>query len=96
MGKSRIMGAGNAGASRYIALNGPQGGGDKKQGLPSTIGRISGIDYAGSYGRTRHVTFFVNQLGGVGKKRTMFSSNADGVNKKSFTLISTSNNLTLN
>lgn len=41
MSKSRIMGAGNAGASRFIALNGDQGGGNKKQGLPSYIGRVT-------------------------------------------------------
>ena len=33
MSKSRIMGAGNAGASKYIRLNGDVGGGNKKQGI---------------------------------------------------------------
>lgn len=81
MGKSRIMGAGNAGASSFIALNGNQGGGNKKQGLPSTIGRIASIDYTRSFGNNRDVVFSVNQLGGVGKGRSMFSSSADGVSK---------------
>lgn len=81
MSKSRIMGPGNAGASMFINLNGPQGGGDKKQGTPSTIGRISGIDYNRSYGDNRDVVFYINQLGGVGKGRSMFAVNADGVRK---------------
>lgn len=71
--------ASNAGASRYIKLNGDQGGGSKKQGLASSIGRVSGLNYNGTYGKDRNVVFHINQLGGVGKGRSMFSSNADGV-----------------
>jgi hypothetical protein len=73
------MGAGNAGASRWIALNGNQGGGNKKQGLPSYIGRVTGIDYNRSYGNNRLSVFYMNQLGGIGKGYSMFSTTADGV-----------------
>lgn len=73
--------AGNAGASAFIALNGNQGGGDKKQGLDSRIGRVSGINYDRAHGNNRDVVFHINQIGGVGKGRSMFLSNADGVNK---------------
>ena len=76
---ARIMGAGNAGASRFIAMNGNQGGGNKKQGLPSYIGRVTGIDYNRIYGNNRMSVFYMNQLGGIGKGRSMFSTNADGV-----------------
>ena len=72
------MGAGNAGASRSIRLNGITVG-DKLQGLSSTIGRRGGINYAGSYGNKRDVIFSMNQLGGVGRKKTMFLTGADGV-----------------
>lgn len=72
--------AGNAGASSYIALNSPSGGGTKKQGLAPTVGRQSDLNYNRSYGNDRNLIFMVNQLGGVGKGRSMFASNADGVN----------------
>lgn len=78
MSKARTMGAGNAGASRYLALNGNNGGGSKKQGLPSTVGRKQNNN-GRSYGTNRNVVFYMNQLGGVGKGKSMFSSNADGV-----------------
>jgi len=73
-----MMGAGNAGASNKIHLNGVTIG-DKLQGLPSTIGRVGGINYNGSYGNKRDFIFRVNQLGGVGQKKTMFLTGADGV-----------------
>lgn len=41
MGKSGILGAGNAGASRYINLNGDVGGGNKKQGLAPLTNKSS-------------------------------------------------------
>jgi hypothetical protein len=81
MTKTRIMGAGNAGSSRFIAMNGNRGGGSKKQGTPSTIGRKSGINYNASYGSNREVVFYINQLGGIGKGRSMFSPNSDGVKR---------------
>lgn len=79
MSKARLMVAGNAGASRVISLNGNQGGGIKKQGTPSTVGRKSGINYSSSHGNNRNEVFFINQLGGVGKGRSMFAPSADGV-----------------
>jgi hypothetical protein len=72
------MGAGNAGASSYIALNGNNGGGSKKQGLPTSVGRQQNNN-GRSYGTNRDVVFCINQLGGVGRKSSMFSSTADGV-----------------
>ena len=78
MSSARIMGAGNAGASSKIRLNGITVG-DKLQGLSSTIGRRGGINYAGSYGNKRDVIFSMNQLGGVGRKKTMFLTGAGGV-----------------
>jgi len=83
MSKSRTMTAGNAGSSRFIALNGNIGGGNSKQGIPSSIDRVSGINYNRSYGDKRNVVFHMNQLGGVGRGRSMFSSNADGVSRLS-------------
>ena len=77
MSLPRTMGAGNAGASRSIRLNGITVG-DKLQGLSSTIGRRGGINYAGSYGNKRDVIFSMNQLGGVGRKKTMFLTGAGG------------------
>uniref|UniRef100_A0A6C0JYY4 Uncharacterized protein n=1 Tax=viral metagenome TaxID=1070528 RepID=A0A6C0JYY4_9ZZZZ len=71
--------AGNAGSSKFIALNGKQGGGNKKQGLPSYTGRISGVNYTRSYGSNRFAVFYINQLGGIGKSRSMFSTRAGGV-----------------
>jgi len=59
--------AGNAGASTYINLNGNVGGGDKKQGIRSTIGNLSNLNYLGTYGDKRDVVFNINQIGGVGK-----------------------------
>ena len=73
------LSAGNAGSSRFIALNTNQGGGTKKQGISPFIGRISGINYNRSYGNNRDVIFYINQLGGVGRKRSMFISSGDGV-----------------
>ena len=78
MSSARIMGAGNAGASNKIRLNGITIG-DKLQGLSSTIGRVGGINYTGSYGNKRNRIFSMNQLGGVGRKKTMFLTGADGV-----------------
>lgn len=73
------MSAGNASASTFISLNGPLGGGSKKQGLPSTVARISGIDYNRSSAGEQNLIFNINQIGGVGRGKSMFQSNADGV-----------------
>ena len=52
-------------ASRSIRLNG------------ITVG---GINYAGSYGNKRDKIFSINQLGGVGRFRSIFlAGGADGV-----------------
>ena len=67
MSKHAIMGAGMAGASKFIALNAPTIG-DKGQGLPSTIGRRSNINYNGSYGKNRNVVFRICQsCSGIGR-----------------------------
>ena len=79
MSSRATFSAGNAGASTYINLNGNVGGGDKKQGIRSTIGNLSNLNYLGTYGDKRGVVFNINQLGGVGKGKSMFASNADGV-----------------
>ena len=77
MSSTRTMGAGNAGASKRIRMNRPTGG-NKMQGLPSTVGRRSGISYVGSYGKNRDAVFSINQLGGVGRFRSMFLTGAGG------------------
>jgi len=79
MSTSRKMGAGLAGSSKSIRLNGPVGGGDKLQGLVSSVGKSYNVDYRKSYGQNRNVVFYMNQLGGIGKGRSMFATNADGV-----------------
>lgn len=94
MSKCRIMGAGNAGASKYLTLNGNNGGGSKKQGLPSNIGRKENDDR--SYGNNRNVVFYMNQLGGVGKGKSMFSTNADGVHNPTKSLFKYSLNMLIN
>ena len=71
MPRSRIMGAGNAGASSMIRLGGPTIG-SKGQGLTSTIGRRSDLNYNRSHGNNRDVVFRINQLGGIGRGRSMF------------------------
>jgi len=72
------MGAGNACSSNKIRLNGNTGG-NKLQGLASTIGRVGNINYNRSYGNNRDMVFHINQLGGIGRKKSMFLPGADGV-----------------
>lgn len=62
-----MMGAGNAGASRVIRLNGPTIG-SKGQGLVSTVGRHPALNLGRSYGKKRDVVFRMNQVGGVGMR----------------------------
>jgi len=76
---------GNAGSSSVIRLNGNLSGGTKKQGIPSSVGRQAGISYNRSYGNDRNVIFNINQLGGVGKGKSMFSPSSDGVQHKDIT-----------
>jgi surface protein len=73
------MGAGLAGSSKSIRLNGPVGGGNKLQGLVSSVGKIYNVNYSKSYGQNRNTVFYMNQLGGIGKSRSMFITGADGV-----------------
>ena len=86
MSRSRIMGAGLAGATRKgdgANVNQVQFG-NKLQGLPPTTGQDSNSLRAinnRAFGNQRNVVFCVNQLGGVGGIRgsNMFASTADGV-----------------
>ena len=69
--------------SKIITRN--QGGGDKKQGLAPLatqffISQANNVQYRteSGDGRNRDLVICVNQLGGVGKGRSQFRSNADG------------------
>lgn len=86
MGKSRMMGAGNASASLYKCdPNEPTGGGSKKQGLNSRVGLDIWSNPAiqnKSNGTGRFKLFTINQLGGVGPGNSMFGgrfNRADGI-----------------
>lgn len=86
MGFVRSMGAGLAGSSRYnINVNLNTHGGSKKQGLPAT--RNVGNNFVLNSIKRRASSnskslIIINQLGGVGRKRSQFLSNADGVRNK--------------
>ena len=86
MGKSRMMGAGNASATIYKSnpnLN--TFGGDKKQGITSRVGLDNWENRevqtkSNGIGRFRLVC--MNQLGGVGQGHSMFGgrfNRADGM-----------------
>ena len=84
MSKCRSMYAGSSG-SVYNANTMHEGNGNGKwQGLVSTTNMRSRLI---PYVRTRadsdnrNVVFCMNQLGGIGRKSTMFASTADGVNQ---------------
>jgi hypothetical protein len=90
MGKSRMMGAGLGSSSLYKSNpNVNTFGGDKKQGLPISVGLDPWSDRASrilSIGTNRNKLFIMNQLGGVGVGRSMFNvyyTNKDGVRKNS-------------
>ena len=77
---SKTVGKNN---SKIITRN--QGGGDKKQGLAPLatqffISQANNVQYRteSGDGRNRDLVICVNQLGGVGKGRSQFRSNADG------------------
>ena len=76
MPKSRIMSAGTVGTSKRIRVNGPEGGGNKLQGLPPICNMRSPlVPYVRTRadGENRNVVFCINQLsGGVGAKRGQF------------------------
>ena len=82
MSKCRSMYAGSSGAVYNVNGMHPGNGNNKWQGLVSTTNMRSGII---PYVRTRadsdnrNVVFCMNQLGGVGRKSTMFATTADGV-----------------
>ena len=84
--RTRMMGAGNASATKYktnVNLN--TGGGNKKQGITSRIGldnwaNVAVQTYSNGYGRNK--LFVMNQLGGVGAGNSMFNgrfTQVDGV-----------------
>ena len=83
MGFVRSMGAGLGGSSRYnVNVNINTGGGSKKQGLPATrnVGNrfvLNAIKRRAS--SNSKALFIINQLGGVGRKRSQFLSNAGGI-----------------
>ena len=71
------------GVNNQKIANQNQGGGDKLQGLPPVACRRSfflNVLRQRAVGENRHKKFYLNQLGGIGRKNTQFSSNADGVN----------------
>ena len=76
MPKSRIMSAGTVGTSKRIRVNGPEGGGNKLQGLPPICNMRSPLVpfvRTRADGENRNVVFCINQLsGGVGAKRGQF------------------------
>ena len=82
MSKCRSMYAGSSGAVYNVNGMHPGNGNNKWQGLVSTTNMRSSII---PYVRTRadsdnrNVVFCMNQLGGVGRKSTMFATTADGV-----------------
>jgi hypothetical protein len=83
-----MMGAGLGSASLYKSNpNVNTFGGDKKQGLPISVGLDPWADRATrilSIGTNRNKLFVMNQLGGVGVGRSMFNvyyTNKDGVKK---------------
>ena len=84
--RTRMMGAGNASATKYntnVNLN--TGGGNKKQGITSRVGLDNWANsavqtYSNGYGRNK--LFTMNQLGGVGAGHSMFNgrfTQVDGV-----------------
>jgi hypothetical protein len=92
MGKSRMMGAGLGSSSLYKSNpNVNTFGGNKKQGLPISVGLDPWADRSSrtfSIGMNRNKLFVMNQLGGVGVGRSMFNvnyTNKDGVRKVSST-----------
>jgi len=86
MGKSRMMGAGNASATLYKSnVNLNTGGGYKKQGITSRVGLNNWGNHevqTHSNGVGRFKLVCMNQLGGVGKGMSMFGGSADGTHCK--------------
>jgi len=78
MGKSRMMGAGNASASLYkMNPNLNTFGGSKKQDIPTRVGIDAWANYGyqtNANGIGRNKLFIMNQIGGVGVGRSMFNT----------------------
>jgi hypothetical protein len=81
MGKSRMMGAGNAGCTLYSCnVNLKTCGGNKKQGLTSLVGLDNWADRSvqinsNGQNKSREYVFSMNQLSGVSS--SPFGSNAN-------------------
>ena len=67
--------------------NQPSGGGNKLQGLAPTATKFFKANFTGTQystdsgdGKNRNVVFCMNQLGGIGRGRSQFGSNAGGLN----------------
>ena len=96
--KPKVMGAGLAGSTkRKVSVNGNSSGGDKKQGLVSSVGlsywssRAMLIHANGQ--NDRNMVFCLNQLGGVGANKSMFRTagsyaRKDGVKKNATSCMS--------
>lgn len=85
MSKSRSMGAGLSGSSRYgVNVNLNSGGGNKLQGLPPShreFNKIPSRIFSKAQTPDRNVVINMNQLmGGVGRKKVNTAKSADGVN----------------
>ncbi len=100
MGKSRMMGTGLGSSSLYKTNpNVNTFGGNKKQGLPISVGLDPWADRASrtfSIGMNRNKLFVMNQLGGVGVGRSMFNINyttKGGVRKVVNSVSSSTNNI---
>jgi hypothetical protein len=78
MGKSRMMGAGNASSTLYkMNPNINTFGGSKKQGIASRVGIDAWANHeyqTSANGHGRNKLFIMNQIGGVGTGRSMFNS----------------------
>ena len=75
--------SGFVGKNNAKISNRPCGGGDKLQGLQSTTNKRASSIRAiqeRSWGQNRNLIFNINQLGGVGRHRSQFVTNADGMN----------------
>lgn len=83
MGFLRTMGPGLAGSSRHnVNVNINTGGGSKKQGLPATrnVGNPFALNAIKRRASSNSKAFIIiNQLGGIGRKRSQFLSNVDGI-----------------
>ena len=72
MPRSRLMSPGAGGSNWGVNRLGNQGGGNKKQGLIGTtnmrVGLVPYVRTRADGGNSRHWTFCMNQLGGVGRR----------------------------